>query len=65
MVPVMAPDATPRSCIDFAVRAEAVGAHSVWMPDRIMFESPDALVSLGAIAAVTSRVKIGTKVIVI
>jgi probable F420-dependent oxidoreductase len=63
MVPAMAPDATSRSFIEFAVRAEALGAHSVWVPDRLMYRSPDALVTLGAIAAVTSRVQIGTNVL--
>jgi probable F420-dependent oxidoreductase len=63
MVPAMATDGAATSSIDFARRAEALGAHSVWVPDRLMFRSPDVLVTLGAIAAVTSRVRIGSNVL--
>jgi probable F420-dependent oxidoreductase len=63
MVPAMAPDATASSCVEFAQHAETLGAHSVWVPDRLLYRSPEALVTLGAIAAVTSRVRLGTNVL--
>ena len=63
MVPAMAPDATATSTIDFARHAEALGADSVWVPDRLLYRSPEALVTLAAIAAVTSRVRLGTNVL--
>src|SRR5215216_1926310 len=63
MVPSMAPDATAVSCIEFGRRAEALGADSVWVPDRVVYPSADAFITLAALAAVTSRVKIGSAVI--
>ncbi|HEY3062373.1 MAG TPA: LLM class flavin-dependent oxidoreductase [Chloroflexota bacterium] len=61
-VPAMAPDSTALSCVQFAQHAEALGAHSVWVPDRLLYRSPEALVTLAAIAAETSRVRLGINV---
>jgi probable F420-dependent oxidoreductase len=62
-IPGTTADASADTPVEFARRAEAVGAHSVWVTERLMDRTPDAFVTLGAIAATTSRVKIGTCVL--
>ena len=62
-IPGTAPDRTPSTTVDFARRAEQAGVHSVWATDRIVDSTPDVFVTLGAIAATTSRVLIGSSVI--
>ena len=62
-VPGMAPDTSPSTVAEFARRAEAAGAHSVWVTDRIMDRTPEPFVMLGAVAALTSKVRIGTAVL--
>jgi probable F420-dependent oxidoreductase len=62
-IPGTAPDARPTTTVDFARRAEAAGAHSVWATERIVDATPDVFVTLGAIAASTSQVLIGTCVV--
>jgi probable F420-dependent oxidoreductase len=56
-------DAASPTALAFARRAEAAGVHSVWATDRLMFRTPDPFVTLGAVAAVTSRVRLGTSVL--
>src|SRR5919198_147381 len=63
MVPSIAPDATASSCIEFGRRAEELGADSVWVPDRIVNPSADVFITLGALATATSRVRIGSAVV--
>jgi probable F420-dependent oxidoreductase len=62
-IPGTAPDRTSRTTIEFAQRAEAAGAHSIWATDRIVDSTPDVFVTLGAVAASTSRIAIGTSVV--
>jgi probable F420-dependent oxidoreductase len=62
-IPGTAPDRTSTTTLDFARRAEQAGVHSVWATDRIVDSTPDVFVTLGAIAATTSRVLIGSSVI--
>src|ERR1700694_6194110 len=62
-IPGTAPDRTSTTTVDFARRAEQAGVHSVWATDRIVDSTPDVFVTLGAIAAATSRVLIGTSVV--
>jgi probable F420-dependent oxidoreductase len=62
-IPGTAPDRTSTTTVDFARRAEEAGVHSVWATDRIVDSTPDVFVTLGAIAATTSRVLIGTSVV--
>src|ERR1041385_5187912 len=62
-IPGTAPDRTGRTSVEFAQRAEQAGAHSVWATERILDSTPDVFVTLGAVAACTSRVLIGSSVI--
>src|SRR5438105_3024314 len=62
-LPVLVPEAGSRKAIDFARRAEQAGAHSLWAGDRIVFGNQDPLLTLAAAAAVTSRVLLGTAVL--
>ena len=62
-IPGTAPDRTGRTSVEFALRAEQAGAHSVWATERILDSTPDVFVTLGAVAACTSRVLIGSSVI--
>jgi probable F420-dependent oxidoreductase len=62
-LPILVPDAGPRTAIEFAKRAEEAGAHSVWVGDRLAFGNQEPLLNLAAVAAVTSRVKLGTAVL--
>ncbi len=55
--------AIAETSLRFARRADEAGLHSVWITDRIMDSTPDTFVMLGAAAAVTSRVRIGTSVL--
>jgi probable F420-dependent oxidoreductase len=56
-------EATGDTPLAFARRAEAAGLHSVWATDRILDRTPDPLVVLSAVAAITSRVRLGTAVL--
>jgi probable F420-dependent oxidoreductase len=62
-IPGTAPDRSPFTTVEFARRAEEAGAHSVWATDRIVDSTPDVFVTLGAVAACTSTVLIGTSVV--
>lgn len=53
---------------EMALRLEAMGADTIWVPDELLWRTPDAgrqgvwdgISMAGAVAAVTSRVKVGT-----
>lgn len=62
-IPGTSPDADPATPLAFARRAEQAHLHSVWVTDRIVDRTPDPLVTLGAVAAVTSDVHLGTCVL--
>jgi len=62
-LPILVPDSGPRTAVEFARRAEEAGAHSVWAGDRLAFGNQEPLLNLAAVAAVTSRVKLGTAVL--
>jgi probable F420-dependent oxidoreductase len=61
----------PQALIDYAVTAEALGFDSVWVWDHIFlgvdppFPVIDSLTLLSAVAARTSRIKLGTGVLVL
>jgi alkanesulfonate monooxygenase SsuD/methylene tetrahydromethanopterin reductase-like flavin-dependent oxidoreductase (luciferase family) len=56
---------------ELAIRAEAIGFDTVWIPDELLWRPPDGQVRgwwecvamAGAVAAATSRVKVGTWII--
>ncbi len=56
---------------ELAVRAEALGFDTVWVPDELLWRPPDGethgwwecVAMTGAVAAVTSRIKVGTWVL--
>src|SRR6056297_3178855 len=61
---VMAGRLEARPIVDLAVEAEAIGLDSVWVGDSVTAKPRhDWLVMLSAIAARTSRVKVGTAVL--
>ena len=63
-LPVMEPDVTPELLRDWAERIDAGPFASLCFGERVVFDNPDVLTLLGAVAAWTSRVRIGATVIV-
>jgi probable F420-dependent oxidoreductase len=67
------PDASPRSLVDTARAAEELGFRAVWTSDHLLAPSTlpqfahvhEPLITLSYIAAVTSRIRLGTSVIVL
>lgn len=58
------PAAEGRRVLDLAERAEDAGCHSVWVGDSLTAKPRlDALITLGAVAARTRHVRIGTAVL--
>jgi probable F420-dependent oxidoreductase len=62
-IPTATADIQPETVVEWGRRAEQAGVHSVWTIDRIVFNNPEALMSLAAVAGATSRVKLGTCVL--
>ncbi|HLH22472.1 MAG TPA: LLM class flavin-dependent oxidoreductase [Chloroflexota bacterium] len=63
MLPTAAPDARADTAVTFARAAEAAGLGSVWIIDRLVFDNVEPLVALAAVAASTTRVRLGTSVL--
>src|SRR5581483_11547020 len=63
MLPTAAPDARPDTAVTFARAAEAAGLGSVWIIDRLVFDNMEPLLALAAVAATTTRVRLGTSVL--
>lgn len=63
-LPVMEPDVTPELLRDWAERIDAGPFDSLCFGERVVFDNPDALTLLGAVAAWTSRVAIAATVVV-
>lgn len=59
-IPLAAPDAQGAIAVEVGRRAEAAGAHSVWAADRLVYDHQDPILALTAVAATTTRVRIGT-----
>jgi probable F420-dependent oxidoreductase len=57
------PGVTPPLIPEFARRIEAAGFEAVWCLDRLVYENPDPIAALAACAAVTSRVRLGTSIL--
>ena len=62
-VPTAALNAQPNTPVEFARHVEQGGGHSVWAMDRLVFGNAEPLIALGAMAAVTSRIRLGTCVL--
>ena len=62
-LPMAAADVQPNTAVEFARRAEQAGADSVWSTDRLVFSNYDPLLTLAAVAATTSRIRLGTSVL--
>ncbi|HWP59355.1 MAG TPA: LLM class flavin-dependent oxidoreductase [Candidatus Acidoferrales bacterium] len=58
-----APEIDPCYLANFARRAEELGAHSLWVLDRIAYDNLEPLTALAAAAAVTKTVRLGTSVL--
>ncbi len=63
-LPNTVPGTTGDLLLDWAVRADQGPFSSIGVLDRIAYDSHDPLVSLGAVAAATSRVRLVTMVVV-
>jgi probable F420-dependent oxidoreductase len=59
------PEITPPLIPEFARRIEAGGFEAVWCLDRLAYENPDPLTTLAACAAVTSRVRLATSILLL
>ncbi len=60
--------ATPAELVDFAVAAEALGLDSLWVEDRFLHrqvQGLEALTTLAYVAARTSRVRLGTSILLV
>jgi len=57
------PGVTPPMIPEFARRIEAGGFDAIWSLDRLVYENADPLTALAACAAVTSRVRLGTSIL--
>ncbi len=59
------PGAGPATIPEFARRIEAAGFDAVWCLDRLVYDNLEPLTSLAASAAVTSRVRLGTSILLL
>ncbi|MFN0074097.1 MAG: LLM class flavin-dependent oxidoreductase [Chloroflexota bacterium] len=62
-IPTATADVQPETVVEYGRRSEQAGADSVWTIDRLVWNNPEALMSLAAVAGATSRVKLGTCVL--
>ncbi|MFN0070162.1 MAG: LLM class flavin-dependent oxidoreductase [Chloroflexota bacterium] len=62
-LPISTPDHTPETVLQCARLAEDAGAHSLWTIDRLTFGNQEPLLALAAAAALTTRVRLGTSVL--
>lgn len=56
---------TAETFVPFVRRAEEVGFDSLWLSERLTGDAPDPLVALGVAAGCTTRLKLGTGVLVV
>lgn len=61
--PAQVPGMGRDDCLEFAARAEGLGFDSLWVLDRLVYDSMAALPLLSAAAAITSRVRLGTSIL--
>lgn len=62
-LPAQVAGVTRNDVLGFAQRAERHGLDSVWVLDRLVYESLAPLPLLAAVAAVTERVRLGTSIL--
>jgi probable F420-dependent oxidoreductase len=58
-----APQTKPENVINFARKCEAMGCDSMWTIDRIAYDNLEPLTLLGAAAGATSKIRLGTSVL--
>lgn len=61
--PAQVPGMDRADCLEFATRAEGLGFDSLWVLDRLVYDSMAPMPLLSAAAAVTSRVRLGTSIL--
>jgi len=57
------PISNPRHLIGWARRAEASGLDSLAVLDRLVFDNPEPLITLAALAGATERIRLQTEVL--
>src|SRR2546430_9009759 len=62
-LPAQVAERTPRDVVGFVDRAERLGFDSLWVLDRIVYDSYAPLPLLAAAAARTERVRLGTSIL--
>jgi probable F420-dependent oxidoreductase len=58
-----APLTKPENVINFAKKCEAMGCHSMWTIDRIVYDNLEPLTILAAAAGATQKIRLGTSVL--
>src|SRR5690242_11866238 len=58
-----APEINPGHVVQVARKCEEIGLHSMWALDRVVYDNLEPLTLLGAAAAVTSKIRLGTSVL--
>jgi len=58
-----APEIHPGHVIQVARKCEEIGVHSMWALDRVVYDNLEPLTLLAAAAAVTSKIRLGTSVL--
>jgi len=57
-----APLTKPENVVNFAKKCEAMGCHSMWTIDRIVYDNLEPLTVLAAAAGATQKIRLGTSV---
>ena len=58
-----APLTKPENAVNFAKKCEAMGCHSMWAIDRIVYDNLEPLTFLAAAAGATQKIRLGTSVL--
>ncbi|HEY2917503.1 MAG TPA: LLM class flavin-dependent oxidoreductase [Candidatus Binatia bacterium] len=58
-----APLTKPENVVSFAKKCEAMGLHSMWTIDRIVYDNLEPLTLLAAAAGATQKIRLGTSVL--
>ena len=60
-----APHVSAEFFLQLARKIEEVGLHSLWLNDRLVYDNFDPLAALAAAAGATSKIKLGTAVLLL